>query len=448
MIQEIYRRIRDYRNPILLIFLVAFLIRLIYSLYFFVKVGASNFMDDYDYISYANEILAQGIFVPDIDKIYGNGHQVGIGWPLILSGFFYVFGQNYFVIFILNCLLSAFHVVLIVLLAREIFGLRVGLISGVWAAFYMHFIKFTPTILKENIIHLFLFLCLYLFIKAIKEYNGKKQILLFSVVYAIFIHIDERYFALFPVFAISFFFLRSDSFRNNFIRVSQFISIVILLMIPWLIRNYFVYERPILLAYQTSQVTDKILGYNESEIKTGEKSLKTSYNRKYLPIYEQATKDILNGKEPDTDGFRYYKDIKMGIAEGNIPHSYSYLKNLWEEFKEFFRICRFKSGFLANGYRYMPKGASINNAIYIFQYGILLPFFVFTIGYGFVKRIAVVNFLTLLIASYASIHLFIEHSLIRYRIPIDGIIIMFGIYGFLTLLNIWKMQRTSILPNK
>ena len=422
--------------------------RLIYSLYFFVKFGASNFMDDYDYISYANEILAQGILVPDIDKIYGNGHQVGIGWPLILSGLFFIFGQNYFIVFVLNSLISSFHVAFIALLAREIFGLRVGLLSGTWAIFYMHFIKFAPTILKENIIHFFFILCLYLFIKSIKEFKGKKYILMFSFAFAIFIHIDERYFALFPVFIVSFFFLRTDSFKNNCFRIGQFILIVVMLMIPWLLRNYFVYDRPIILAYQTSQFTDRFVGCGEKEIKTGEKSLKTSYSRKYLPVYEQATRDILNGREPDLEGFRYYKDIKMGIAEGNIPHSYSYLKNLWEEFKEFFRICRFKSGFLAYGYRYMPKGSSINNTIYIFQYGILLPFFVFTIGYGFVKRIAVVNFLTILIASYASIHFFIEHSLIRYRIPIDGIIIMFGIYGFLTLLNLWKMRRTSILPDK
>jgi len=437
---SILNRFGNFRNFVLVVFAISLITRLIYIFYYFSQFGTTNFMDDLDYISYANEIIAQGIWVPDITKIAGNGHQVGIGWPLILSVFFYLFGQNYLLIFIFNCILSSLHVVLISLVAKEIFGTRVGIIAGLWSTLYIHFIKFTPTLLKENLIHFLLFLCLYLFIRLCNEKGNLKQLVIFSLVFAFFIHVDERYLTLLPVFAIGIFFLKKDSFRNNLVRATQFACIVGVLMIPWLIRNYNVYDRPVILAYQTSQFTDKLFGFSEKDPQILEQEYRSSYSRKNLPAYEKATLDILNGKDPNLEKYRYLKDIRMGINEGIIPYSYTFSKNLWEEFKEFYRVCRFKSGYLANGYRFMKKGTMVNNIIYILQYGILLPFFALTILYGMVKKIRTINFLTFVIVIYTCIHIFIEHALIRYRIPIDGIIIMFSIYGFFIFLSVLNIK--------
>src|SRR5688572_6546053 len=83
------------------IFILSSLFRSLYVYYFYYKFGYSQFGDDIDYISYAQQIKAQGFTVPDIDKIYGNGHQVGIGWPLIIFFIFGLFGEKYWLVFIL-----------------------------------------------------------------------------------------------------------------------------------------------------------------------------------------------------------------------------------------------------------------------------------------------------------------------------------------------------------
>ena len=77
--------------------------------------GTSKFIDDWDYISYAKNIMSQGIWIPDISKLYSNSHLVGPAFPIILALLFTIFGENYLSVIILNAILSSLICVLIYL---------------------------------------------------------------------------------------------------------------------------------------------------------------------------------------------------------------------------------------------------------------------------------------------------------------------------------------------
>lgn len=410
------------------IFILAFLARAIYTIYFYAESGYSQFSDDRDYISYAREIAAQGIAVPDIDRIFTNGHQVGIGWPFILYLLFSLFGEHFWLVFIFNVLVSSFHAVLIFLTGKLVFNKAVGLAAALWAVPYMNFIKFVPTVLKENLIHFFFFLCLYLFVRILKE-RKTGLLIYFSLAFTALIHIDERYFSLFPFFALFILFDRYkvSNWRSAFI----YVGIVVLLMVPWFIRNYQVYERPVILAYQTTEFTDPLLGYHPDSVVTGYESGPTPYSRKYIPAYEEITRDLLAGREIDSayKKYAYVKDLRRAISMGLVPETYTYGENLFEEFKEFFRVYRFEYGWMANGYRLCAPRPFFNNIVFIVQFGILLPFCFIGLFYSLRNRNRFAGYLLFFASLYAFIHIVLVHVVERYRVPVDGIILIFSFYG-------------------
>ena len=64
---------------------IAFLIRILFGVITYINNGTSNFIDDWDYISYANNILSQGIWVPDLSTFFSDSYEVGVAFPLVLA---------------------------------------------------------------------------------------------------------------------------------------------------------------------------------------------------------------------------------------------------------------------------------------------------------------------------------------------------------------------------
>ena len=129
------------KKPVFIITFIAFVIRLAFGVIIYHLEGTSQFIDEWDYISYANNILSQGIWVPDITRLYSNSHLVGPGFPFVLASIFYVFGQNYFIVVLFNCLLSTIVVTLIYFICKETFNQKIGLIASGWAIFYILFFQ-------------------------------------------------------------------------------------------------------------------------------------------------------------------------------------------------------------------------------------------------------------------------------------------------------------------
>ena len=82
-------------KTVLAFFLISLVMRIGYGVAIHRMEGTVGFVDDWDYISYAKNILDQGVLVPDISKLNPTADQVGPGFPLIVAMTFALFGENY-----------------------------------------------------------------------------------------------------------------------------------------------------------------------------------------------------------------------------------------------------------------------------------------------------------------------------------------------------------------
>ena len=414
------------KNPLFILVCIALLIRLLFGIIMYINNGTSKFVDDWDYISYAKNILSQGIWIPDISKLYSNSHLVGPGFPLIIAALFFVFGENYLVVILLNVLLSTVTVLLIFFLGKEIFNEKVGLLASGWATFYVLFFKYIPTLLKEVLI-IFLFLsAVYLFIKETKRSRVSWKSFFPIIIYAFLIHVDERYFTYFPLFILSFVFLDNISFKNGIKKATLFFLMVCMLMVPWFIRNYIVYgNRVVILTERTARFTDKIFGYDPLLSHYGSK------NKKYAEFKwdESLIDDILAGRDVTGLKGKRYRSLQEGLRQGYIPSEFNTFERWKSNFIEQWRPCRFKAGYIKSGITFVGGSWSLKHNITVgLSYGLLLPFFLLG-GFLIIKYNNKYGiFLLVIILVNTFIHVVITGKE-RYRIPIDPYIIIVAFYG-------------------
>jgi hypothetical protein len=194
---------------------------------------------------------------------------------------------------------------------------------------------------------------------------------------------------------------------------------VLILMVPWTIRNYKVYNRIVILTTRSefalslsheNQGTKKILQKHyltEEQIDSIAKGLET-YNRHPVEI----------------------ERIKQGI----IPKRYTKWERWYNEFLEFWRPCRFTPGYVGNGFRFQLRSLPHNLAL-IFSYGILLPFFFVGIYLIFKTRNIGGIIIFGIIIIHTLIHVFLFLVRYRYRVPIDIYIIILASFGFFWIYN-------------
>ena len=415
------------KNIFYILIFIALIIRLGIIIVTYINLDKSPQGDELDYISYANNIIAQGVVVPDISLLRGNAHLIGPGFPLVLATLFRIFGENYFPVFLLNALLSTAVVGLIFFIGRDVFNEKIAIFATGWASFYVLFIKYIPSILKETII-LFLFLWfIYSFIKETKRNRISWMSLYPTFIYAYLIHVDERYFSYLPIILIFYILLDRISFNNGMKKAILFFVIVSLLMIPWLIRNYVVYgDRVVILTERTARFTDKYFGYDQLLSFYGQKQLKYSK----FKWDESLIDDILAGKEVSGLKGKRYRSLKKGIEAGFIPYKFNTTEKRISNFKELYRPIRLHPGYIDTGFRFVEGAWSIKHNLSVgLSYGLLLPFFLYG-GLMIIKYKQKYGlFFICIIIVHTLIHVIYFTGKERYRIPIDTLIILIAFYG-------------------
>jgi len=84
------------------------------------------------------------------------------------------------------------------------------------------------------------------------------------------------------------------------------------------------------------------------------------------------------------------------------------------------------------------------NMVSISQYGLLLPFFLFGIFYLLRKKSSVGIFILLVILTHTFIHTFLAWGSRRYRLPIDGFIIIIAIWAAIIIYQKIKIECYNI----
>jgi 4-amino-4-deoxy-L-arabinose transferase-like glycosyltransferase len=137
-------------------------------------------MSDFNTYHIFAEGMSQG-------KIIGKGYIAlypsYISYPAFLSIFYYLLGVKVIIAQFLNVIFSAFVSVLIYLISKESLSKKVGITAALLWAFWPSQIFYSVLVCTEIIFVVFMLLCIYLYIKLIKNYsNLHKKIYLFSLV--------------------------------------------------------------------------------------------------------------------------------------------------------------------------------------------------------------------------------------------------------------------------
>jgi len=423
-----------FKYPILILSFTALVIRLTYMWWQFSTVGLITISDAEDYIQFARFMVEQGPMVRDISELRAHA---GPGYPLIIAVDVLLFNLDhlYFTLFI-GLLSSVLTVVLIYKLSLLIFkNQTAALIAGFWAALYIHYIRYTPLIGKENIV-----ICLWILVTYLLVRNSKiqsvKYLILMSFAYLYLIHVDERYLFFLPL--LLWFLWRTSTDAK---RITVFIVLIGLGMLPWLYRNYVVFQRPVILTERTAPFTDKIFGYTTPVNPLRLKRPKDTYHKANIPLYENFVDSLKLLQNPTGSGLKRARGIREAFDEGRPPHTYNFLEKQFYELVELLAPVKFRGTFVGYGYRYMPAWTPTSNLLYGLQYGLILLVFPFAFWMSISKnenRYANILLLMILVGQII-LHLIFGHALQRYRVPIDFVLIIYGglflDYGFKKLLN-------------
>ncbi len=414
------------RVQLILAFVFSFVLRVIYLIHFsnpnFINQG-----DNLQYYTFAKEILNQGIWVTDTsvnNALAGNWAMLGPGYPLLISCCFFLFGSNFFPVFILNALLTSTAIIVLYYLTKEIINdNKATFLILVWGIFYINFFKYTPFLLKESLVFLLLPTSILFLIREIK--NDKKvslNILWFILTYAYLIHSDERYFFYLPFLVLFFVFKYRNNFRLYLVKQIIILLGVAFLMIPWTIRNYTVYGQVVILTERTTKVTALFWG----------KDLSKQTNSKVLigkiEDINSYVDSIKNGIIPKALDSTTVETIKWGISNNLVPYKFDTKEKYYKAAINFWKPAYFRPAYINDGFRKQQWSLGHNLLSLIF-YGIFLPFYFMALLYIIIKKKDLVLYVIAAIPLIQMIiHVGLVHVLERYRNPVDCFVVIIALW--------------------
>jgi len=208
-------------------------------------VMVRNFLDN-GYLGYTDSYsLHRPALVPNA--------TVTPGYPLFLSAVYYFFGYKdgspLEVVRAVQAIFGALTCLLMYLLGKRIKNRAVGIVSAIFYAIYPSFV-WAPTLILTETLYNFLFL-LYLNIQFIllENINSKKIAVLCGLVFATAVMVRP---AALPLIVVPFIYKCITDRKINVLKPLLFISAgMLILMIPWWIRNIISVNKFVLLATQT-----------------------------------------------------------------------------------------------------------------------------------------------------------------------------------------------------
>jgi len=230
---------------LIIIILTAFLFRV----YAINKVEYKMEWDTLNYHNMAKNFLENGFLGYGINEVATEPNAyITPGYPLFLSFVYSITdgGNEYgiFAVKIVQALLGTFTVLLIFFIAKKVGGISAAIISAIFAVAYPAFLVVTTYHLTETLYN-FVF-CLYLYLQLISFEKNKSSLHLFTgLIFGVVVMVRPTIFPLFvAIYFIEFLWNRKKVYLTYFI---FFVIGLLMIMIPWWIRNYFVTGNFILL---------------------------------------------------------------------------------------------------------------------------------------------------------------------------------------------------------
>jgi 4-amino-4-deoxy-L-arabinose transferase-like glycosyltransferase len=226
----------DEKKILFYIFGISLVIRLLFIIIFPIKPHS-------DAANYNN--LAIGL-------IEGTGYAGGIGSYLppgqsfFLAAIYFIFGYNPQIACIIQALISSLTCIIIYYIGKSILNKKIGIISGLIAALYPTLIVFSGLLFSETLF-IFLFSLLTLSLLRIYEERSAKNILIAGVSLGLATLVRPAIIGLLP-FILIWMLLSSPDIKKNLIKFTVIILIAVVIISPWIIRNYNVHNEFVLVS--------------------------------------------------------------------------------------------------------------------------------------------------------------------------------------------------------
>lgn len=403
--------------------LVTFIIRAIYAtVYYYINYPPESYL----YYRIAELILKQGrIFYSTVNE-YQNVSGPVLPWLNALT--MLIFGKNYLGLYIVSAFGSGLITFFTYKTARLFLDKKISLLIGSWSMFYLFYFFYTPTPGKDIWMSFLLIYLIYLLIDLFINNDFRySRFFVFILAYVISLHLDERFIVFAPFIFLFILYYETNSFKKFALRKSfLFVFLVILLMLPWAIRNYYEYDKFVLLTPRTERFTDKIFGYEQKDYFSDDfNSIKGTYY-----IHDYQLDSVITGLKTITDGGYKIPAVQIeAMKNGDLPAPLTGFAAFFSRLKTMFEPIQIKGDFERTGYYYYKKSLRQNIATFLF-YGVL---FIFSFpGFYYLFKINSAIFVLFLgtIIIYALLHaLTIPYTNWRYRLPLDSLIIISGCFG-------------------
>ena len=424
---------------VLLIFITRLVIVLKAGVYDTASLQAG---DSAGYNSFANEIIS-GLNWFFIRNGFPGDHREP-GYPFFLALIYFLFGSNNLIaVYIFQAALSALTAMLIYKLSLIIFkNQRAAFAALVWAGLYFVYFRYSGELLRETLIFFLMVFLFYLFTKfSINTKLDIKNLLILAFVYTYIIHTDGRYIFYGP-FLYLIFYKAIPGFINGVGKFLIFSAFVLLLTIPWTIRNYVAYGDVILISKLTLNLTGSTTNPRGEhfDFRTIDSLYTTpafDHNTNYPT--ESERQQILNGENPKNRSIG-----ELNLIRNHVYPTKTYLSRKWFFIKRMWTPVEMRPQYYPYPWAvYLDTWSVKHNILSFLSYGLLLPFMLFGLYFGFRKKIPMLYLLILPVVVHFVLHA-ITFGLERYRHPIDAFIIILGTYGIIVLVEISGLLRKQI----
>lgn len=374
-----------------------------YVVYTYTQHGTNSWNDAFYYIHLGEQIV-QGNWNPDGGKF--DGFVVAPLVPLLVALFIILFNDPIIPFLVYNVLVIGAMVCVLHRLGKRLFNNFAAWGIAVWGVFFINAYYASTAVLKEPTLFLLLPLLLLFLVESI---NDQKYVLKTSgavLTFTLLIHTDERFLVYFPFLLLCFLFRKPFDLPIFYKQSLLWVIGVLLLMLPWTIKNHHVYEQVVLLTPRTTAFTSKLWGENLSTLSFG--------------YSDEVARSRIS--ESRIDAAKKFEE-----QHGVTPREYGKTEAKIRAFVHFWRPFLFNPTYIQYGYRGVAWSTRGNIRVMAY-YGVFLPFYML----GFYMLYSRKMYLALLIAFIPVVHSLLHAYMVwpihRYRTPVLFIVVLVGLY--------------------
>jgi 4-amino-4-deoxy-L-arabinose transferase-like glycosyltransferase len=411
----------------------------------YLSLGIQQKGDDREYHETAKAIMQGSSTVRLPAAEIDIGRNMAPGYSFLIAGVYRIFGLQPRAVYFVHIL---FQIIVTLIMYYVLSRLTNGLLAFIfclWLTAYFQIWKYNYLIMTEISTIFLLTLVMLSFFKFIQTAQNK-YLILFSFIFGILIFVNNRFIFHFFGFGIYFTFKAIRGKFINWRQVALVICGVVIVLLPWHIRQYNTYGR---LVFFSPKRTSALIP-DEMEVQiTGAEIVPGAYYSQETKTYEEYVQNLSERKNWSStrtnktlEVFTQEKYNELVSKHNKVVSSLP--RKIISRLAEFWRVWQFDFSFGPGGDSRIvpPARASVNilNILFLFPMFALFPVGVY---YGMKTRNMTIGFCGMMVIFHWLLHGLI-HYLSRYRISVLPFIFFVAWYGLYRLVDKHWISKHAI----